>query len=238
MGASTFRFQQFTIAQDRCAMKVSTDGILLGAWAAKIEAKQVLDIGTGTGLLALMYAQSNPNVQIDAIEIDPAAAEQARANFEASRFAERLSLSQESLQDYRPDTRYDLFVCNPPYFRAGITPPENARAQARHDQSLDFETLVKHSKRLASPQALLAMILPTDRYPQIINNLAKQNWLLHQCMFIQANPHKAAKRVLLLAGREDASLKEDLLTIRDEQGRYTSQYQQLTRSYYLPFAFE
>ncbi|MFK7925944.1 MAG: tRNA1(Val) (adenine(37)-N6)-methyltransferase, partial [Bacteroidia bacterium] len=136
MGASIFRFQQFSIEQDQCAMKVSTDGILLGAWAPAIEQGRVLDIGTGTGLLALMYAQRNAQVQIDAIEIDPTAAQQALANFRDSRFAERLSLSPQALQDFAPQTAYDLFLCNPPYFDAGIIPTENARAQARHDQSL------------------------------------------------------------------------------------------------------
>lgn len=238
MGASVFQFQQFQIRQDHCAMKVSTDGILLGAWAANLEQGRVLDIGTGTGLLSLMFAQRNAQVQIDALEIDPSAATQARDNFEASPWGERLHLHAQALQDFEPKTAYDLFLCNPPYFDAGIIPAENARAQARHDQSLDFETLAKHCTRLASAQARLALILPAERHQQMLDTLAEQNWLLHQRMFIQANPHKVASRVLLLVGRERATPKEDLLIVRNEKGRYSSQYQQLTSSYYLRFAFE
>ncbi|MEM6345301.1 MAG: methyltransferase [Bacteroidota bacterium] len=238
MGASTFRFQQFSIEQDQCAMKVSTDGILLGAWAPPIDSRRVLDIGTGTGLLTLMYAQRNAHLEIDAIEIDPAAAEQARANFEASRFAERLSLYPKALQDYQARHKYDLFLCNPPYFTAGITPPENARAQARHDQSLAFKDLIEHCCRLANKEARLVMILPTEREVAMKAELHKQQWELHRRTLIQASPRKSPHRVLLLAGPMSQVLQEDMLSIYDEQGRYSKAYQFLTQAYYLPFAFE
>ena len=238
MGASTFRFQQFRIEQDQCAMKVSTDGILLGAWAPPIDGGRVLDIGTGTGLLALMYAQRNAHVEIDAIEIDPAAAEQAKANFEASRFAERLSLYPQALQDFHPSNSYDLFLCNPPYFAAGITPPENARAQARHVQRLDFKDLIEHCGRLGSEKARLAVIIPMDREKDLIDQLSRSHLSLHQRLLINPSPQKAAHRVLILAGRIPQQLREGSLTIYDEQNRYTSAYQTLTKAYYLPFAFE
>lgn len=238
MGTSSFRFQQFSIEQDQCAMKVSTDGILLGAWAANIVGKRVLDIGTGTGLLALMYAQSNAQVQIDALEIDPAAAQQAKANFEASRFAERLTLFPLSLQSFQVAHTYDLIICNPPYFDAGITPPENARAQARHDQSLDFGALIQHCERLGSPKSRLAMIIPCEREDAMIYQLEKQTWSLHRRTLIRANPLKAPHRVLLLAGKSPHELSEEGLSIYNEKGRYSEAYQSLTQAYYLPFAFD
>ncbi|MEM1216825.1 MAG: methyltransferase, partial [Bacteroidota bacterium] len=126
-----FQFQQFTIQQDACAMKVGTDGVLLGAWAPVAEVQTILDIGTGTGLIALMLAQRQPAALVTGVEIDAAAAVQAQANAEASPFRERMTVAAQSIQDFtdQQDARFDLIVSNPPFFSGGVLSDQLARAE-------------------------------------------------------------------------------------------------------------
>ncbi|MEL6594286.1 MAG: methyltransferase [Bacteroidota bacterium] len=217
-------------------MKVSTDGILLGAWAPDLPNGRVLDIGTGTGLLALMYAQRNPMVEIDALEIEISAAEQARENFATTSWNARIHLYHEALQTFESEHRYDLILCNPPYFSTGITPSANARAVARHEQSLDFADLLEHSSRLATPGGQLAVIIPLDREVDFIQAAKEQDWKIVRRSRLQPHPNKSPHRVMLLLGRQAKPILEDALLILDEQGEYTAAFRALTGDYYLGFA--
>ena len=167
MGNSQFRFKKFTIEQDRCAMKVGTDGVLLGAWAEIASAERILDIGTGTGLIALMCAQRNELAQIHAIEIDSAAAEQAGENILNSQFSERIELQQVALQEFNPSKEYDAIICNPPFFNSGTNSPVAERNQARHTISLSISDLLLHASRLISESGRLHLILPLDNEEEL-----------------------------------------------------------------------
>lgn len=127
-----FRFKQFTVRHDRCAMKIGTDAILLGAWAAAVEPERILDIGTGSGIIALMLAQRFPTANVTAVEIDLAACEQACGNFAAAPFYDRLTLTRSAVQDFRSKDQYDLVVCNPPWIQRSLKSPDAARTMARH----------------------------------------------------------------------------------------------------------
>ena len=146
----TFQFKKFTIAQDRCAMKVGTDGVLLGAWARG--GKRVLDIGTGTGLVALMMAQRFTDAVVDAVEIDHDTAGQAMENVSSSPFANRVKVFAKALQDFEPDTPYDCIVTNPPFFSNSLLAPDSSRTMARHTVALSFADILAFAARhLAEP---------------------------------------------------------------------------------------
>ena len=167
----SFRFKQFFVNDDRCAMKVGTDGVLLGCWTPITVHRtpytihptpfRVLDIGTGSGLIALMLAQRCPNAQIDAIDIDTSAIEQAKENFAQSPFSNQLAAYPSSLQTW-PDHPYDLVVSNPPYFQNSLKNPDEGRKQARHTDSLSYQELLSHSARLLNENGHLALILPAE----------------------------------------------------------------------------
>ena len=129
---SGFRFKQFAVEQDDVAMKVGTDGVLLGAWADCNGAKRILDIGTGTGVIALMLAQRNAEAEVQAVEIDETATRRARSNFDLSPWAERLTVENCAVQEFAPAEKFDLIVSNPPYFVDSLLPPDAKRSTARH----------------------------------------------------------------------------------------------------------
>jgi len=139
-----FRFKQFTVFHDKCAMKVGTDGVLLGAWTDLKDTQKILDVGTGTGLIALMLAQRNPAALIDAIDIDPLALEQAEANSRNSPFSDRIAVKESSFQAFARLTgkQFDLIVSNPPYFSDSLMPPDRQRAQTRHSVTLTLDDLL------------------------------------------------------------------------------------------------
>lgn len=139
MPKSSFKFKQFTIFHDKCAMKVGTDGVLLGAWAPADKAKRILDVGTGTGLIALQLAQRNPHARITAIEIDAAAAGQATENVSHSPWADRVEVICHDFRDYQPENRFDLIVSNPPYFIDALKCPDEQRCTARHAGNLNYD---------------------------------------------------------------------------------------------------
>lgn len=159
MSNSYFRFKQFTIHQERCAMKVGTDGTLLGAWAKGGE--RILDIGTGTGLIALMMAQRFPHAHVVGIDIDGPACEQALENVAASPFYNRVQIHHLSLQDY-PDEAFDTIVCNPPFFVQSLTCPDEQRTTARHAGSLSYAELFEGVARLLHEDGVFSAVIPTE----------------------------------------------------------------------------
>ncbi|MBP6311008.1 MAG: methyltransferase [Flavobacteriales bacterium] len=163
MAKPTFRAKQFTIQQDRCAQKVSTDGVLFGSWIDFGGAKQILDIGTGTGLLALIAAQRNENAQIDAVEIDPEAADQALENVKDSRWLERVAVHCKDVRLYEPDQRYDLIICNPPYYANYLSSPDPLNNIAKHSNELRFPDLLEAVNRLLTKDGRFCVIIPINR---------------------------------------------------------------------------
>ena len=202
MSSPFFRFKQFTVWHDRCAMKVGTDGVLLGAWAdsmrnAQCVMRNVLDIGTGSGLVALMLAQRFPTAQIDAIDIEPQAVEQAQYNFAESPWAERLNAHLAALQDWQPNKHYDLIVSNPPYFQNSLKNPDKGRELARHTDSLTYADLLRCTTQRLAPRGTAAFILPAEAESYVLH-IAKENGL-YCCRLtrVHSKPGKPAKRILI-----------------------------------------
>ena len=263
-----FQFKQFFVKHDKCAMKVGTDGVLLGAWTPTGECKmqnakcKILDVGTGSGLIALMLAQRCPEAQIDAIDIDPDAVAQARENFASSPWSARLHVSQCALQDWQMsndkcqmtndkcqmtndkcqisnDKLYDLIVSNPPYFTASLKNPDAARCTARHNDTLPFSVLIAESAKLLAPDGTLALIVPAEAEPEL-QALAEAQGLqcTHRC-YVHPKPDRPAKRVMLAWQCSDFEIREireirtDHLTLEDAHGARSLAYQYLTRDFYL-----
>ena len=231
---SGFRFKQFAVEQEDVAMKVGTDGVLLGAWADCNGAKRILDIGTGTGVIALMLAQRNAEAEVQAVEIDETATRRARSNFDLSPWAERLTVEQTAVQEFTPAEKFDLIISNPPYFIDSLLPPDAKRSTARHTHDLSFEELDKAVCRLLADEGRFALILPTvefDRYLAIT-----QLHLVRRCD-MHPTSGAATKRVMAeFAKHEAADAKHETITIeQDKRGDYTAEYRALTKDFYLKF---
>ena len=229
-----FRFKQFAVEQDDVAMKVGTDGVLLGAWANCEGAKRILDIGTGTGVIALQMAQRNSQAQIQAVEIDEAAAKRARANFDNSPWAERLEVEQTAVQEFNSAEKFDLIISNPPYFVDSLLPPDAKRSTARHTHDLSFEELDKAVCRLLANDGRFALILPTAEFEKYLT--ITHLYLARRC---DVYPKVGAdvKRVMAeFAKLETSDVKRETITIEQEKrGDYTDEYRTLTKDFYLKF---
>jgi tRNA1Val (adenine37-N6)-methyltransferase len=249
-----FQFKQFTIHQDRTAMKVGTDGVLLGAWAPiDPNASRILDIGTGTGLIALMIAQRfskqsqnqraevvNSQLNIDAIDIDKNSIEQAAENIANSPFAKYITTHHTSLQDHNPEAKYDAIVCNPPYFVASLKCPDAARTQARHTDSLSFNDLLEHSARLLNSGGSLSVVLPVNEGNQLIELAPQYGFSLTHLTEVHPTPTAPPKRLLLQFVMQNSQLNHSSLpishsslTIEIARHQYTPEYIALTREFYL-----
>ncbi len=234
-----FKFKQFTIHQDRTAMKVGTDGVLLGAWAPiSPTAHRILDIGTGTGLIALMLAQRYPSLNITAIDIDKSSIEQATENIKNSPFAQYITTHHTSLQDYNPKEKYDAIVCNPPYFVASLKCPDSQRTQARHTDSLSFDELLSHSARLLNDEGSLSVILPVTEGNQLIALASQYGFTLTQQVHVLPTPTSAPKRLLMHFTKKSMvnsqqSIVNSQLIIELARHQYTPEYITLTRDFYL-----
>ncbi len=233
-----FRFKQFTIHQDRTPMKVGTDGVVLGAWAAVDgSVRRVLDIGTGTGLIALMMAQRCPDAVVDSVEIDEASAEQAAENFEASPWSDRVAVCQCDINDYCIDERYDLILSNPPYFVDSLQCPDRGRSAARHTASLPFSDLIESVVRLLESDGRFALILPC-REAELFDAECEGRLFLTRRCDLHSRIGGDVKRLLSeyqLTPCIDDIMRESLTIEREQHLDYCEEYRELTRDFYLKF---
>ena len=231
---SYFQFKQFRIEQGNCAMKISTDACIQGAWTPIADnVKNTLDIGTGTGLLSLMLAQRNTDIHIDAIELDIAAAKQAGENFHLSPWSERLIVIHTDAKVYDPGKQYDMIVCNPPFFQNSLLGPDELRNNARHTHAFEYADLIAVMERLLNQQGYASVILPATEHNIWEALLIKAGWNINAELQIQPLPHKAVNRIVSICSREKKPKKTDRLCIYAEQGRYTSEFTELLQPYYL-----
>lgn len=232
---NTFLFKQFSITQEKAAMKVGTDGVLLGAWSKAKEGK-ILDVGTGTGIIALMLAQRTKTALIDVIEIDKKASKEAQNNFNNSDWEERLISINSSIQNYHPQKKYDIIVSNPPFFINATKAPKANRNNARHTDTLSFDELIDSVKRLLANTGIFSLILPINE-AELFIKLAQQNKLfLNRKCLVKPNPSKSAKRVLMEFSFSEKEIVEEELTIETEnRHEYTKEYISLTKDFYLKF---
>lgn len=247
MGSPNFRFKQFTVWHDRCAMKVGTDGVLLGAWcplgvdeATRQGEYKILDIGTGSGLIALMLAQRATSIDdtpivIDTIDIDAGAAEQAKFNFEQSPWSKLLRIYQSSLQEWQSEKEYDLIVSNPPYFQSSLKNPDAQRATARHTDSLSYSELIKHSGRLLKNNGMLALVLPIEAEEEILSLATAAGLLPSHITYVHTKPGKPTKRILIALRKSDANgnVESKHFYIESVDSPRSEEYRKLTEEFYL-----
>ncbi len=240
MSNTWFRFKQFTIHQDRCAMKVTTDACLFGAWVASqiphsSQPKTVLDIGTGTGLLSLMLAQAHPNLQIDAVEIDPEAAQQARENCANSPWGSRIRVIEGDIMALLPTLHktYDIIITNPPFYENELVSENRKKNIAHHSNNLILNDLIEIIKNKISDTSAVFILFPAKREVAFINKLKESNLSNNQIVKIQQTPAHAAFRIFCRLGGKTQIKYEENIIITDYQGRYTAQFINLLQPYYL-----
>jgi tRNA1Val (adenine37-N6)-methyltransferase len=232
-----FQFKQFSIRQDRCAMKVGTDGVLVGGWTdVDNNPGSILDIGAGTGLIALMLAQRTMAGIIDAIETDAMAFEQCVENFEASPWADRLFCYHASLKDFAAevDVRYDLIVSNPPFFSEKTGETMGSRGQARQQHSLPFNLLLRAVKTLLAEQGTFSLILPAWEATPFTGLASEEGLYLHRICQVRGLPASKVKRTLMEFRLEGPVLPtRENLVVEHKRHQYTSEYIALTKEFYL-----
>ena len=233
-----FKFKKFTVWHDLCSMKVGTDGVLLGAWSSHGNPLKILDVGSGTGLIALMLAQRFPEAKIDAIDIDVSAYEQTSANVTGSPFSDRIMAVHISIQDYAQldtEVRYDLIVSNPPFFENSFKSPDSGRTLARHTDTLPLTELLACSAQLLAPSGRLAMILPYSRAEAIIDEAVSNGLLLAEQTDVIPVVGAIPKRSLLSFVPAETPVQpiRNELTIEWSRHVYTDEFKQLTADFYL-----
>ncbi len=238
MANSYFKFKKFTVEQGIAGMKVGTDGVLIGAWASCEGVQSILDVGTGTGLIALMCAQKNNGATIDALEIEEKACEQAIQNINNSAWNDRINVVEGSFQEYSESMqkKYDLIISNPPFFQNSLKNECHQKSLARHTASLSFEELIYGVVRILRKEGCFSVILPYDVKDEFVH-IAKSHLLhLNRVLGVKPTPTKPEKRILMEFGFFKKELDEDVMII-EEFGRhgYSQYYKELTKEFYLKF---
>ncbi|MCD8301505.1 MAG: methyltransferase [Prevotellaceae bacterium] len=230
-----FRFRQFTVSHDRCAMKVGTDGILLGAWAHVEGCRRILDIGCGCGLLFLMAAQRNAEAQVCGVELNHDAALQAAENALRSPFAGRVSIREADVRDFS-DGQFDCVICNPPFFTSGAVPPNGERALARSDISLTFTELWHAVERLTTADAFFNVILPFGRMTAFTSQANMHGFGMTRLCRVHALAGRPALRALITYRKALPApqlWEESELIVGNANGSRTEEFARLTSDFYL-----
>lgn len=230
-----FQFKQFTIHQDKCAMKVSTDACIQGAWTPIAnDVVHVLDIGAGTGLLSLMLAQRNSNIYIDAIELDADAAIQVQENISASPWADRVDVMQGDVTTHPFTRQYDMIICNPPFFNNSLLGDDAQRNSVRHTISLSYDALLAVLQNVLKPAGYAAILLPTAEHDVWTQLLIKNGWGITQLLQVHPKETGGYNRVVSLCSKHPSTATEvTQLQIYKQGGGYTDAFTQLLQPFYL-----
>lgn len=227
-----FHLKQFSIIGGHSGMAVSTDAILLGAWANLLSANTILDIGTGTGLLALMSAQRNQTSIIQAIDIDSDAINSAKINVKNSPWADRITIEKNDVTQQKNDKLYDHIICNPPYFNSGEVSQWQARANARHTLTLGHNQLLTACQSLLSAQGEASFILPKEEGRTFIERAKSLGWFVSRLCEINTTVNKQSYRMLIALTRYPVNTEHTQLTIHQD-GHYSQAFIELTQDFYL-----
>jgi len=233
-----FKFKQFTVHQDKCAMKVTTDACLFGAWCSmelskgNLDIKNILDVGTGTGLLSLMLAQKN-NVLIDAVEIDNDAADQASENVHASPFNERIEIILANILALNLHKLYDAIICNPPFYEEELQSPNPQKNTAHHSTQLKLPELLEKVNGLLRSNGMLFLLLPYKRKIEVETVLNKHGLYTHKSVTVKQTETHSSFRIMIVAKKTAAvELQEQQITIKKNDS-YTAEFVALLKDYYL-----
>lgn len=231
-----FKFKQFAIAQDRCAMKIGTDGVLLGAWASLDKnPDSILDIGAGTGLITLMLAQRCSADTVDAIEIEEDAYEQCVENFEASPWADRLFCYHAGLDEFvmEIEDKYDLIISNPPFYSEVVSSGNVSRDTSRQNQWLPFEDLLEGVSKLLSDQGQFSVIVPYKEEEHFLDLALNHTLFANRITRVRGNSNSELKRSLIEFSFAEKSTEIKYLTLEIRRHEYTKEYIDLTKEFYL-----
>ena len=234
--ASPFHFKQFTVAQNRCAMKIGTDGVLLGAWVTlKNTPETILDLGAGTGIIALQMAQRTLAETIDAVEIDEDAFEQCTENFEASPWSDRLFCYHASVQEFASEMeeKYDLIISNPPFYREDYKTSKETRNLARFEDALPFQHLVVCAAHLLSKDGVFAVILPQKEGNDFIQLASKSHLFPNRICEVKGTQNSETKRIMIEFSFQKTTPNKETLVIEISRHQYTPEYIQLVKDFYL-----
>lgn len=233
--STPFKFKEFSVLQDKCAMKIGTDGVLLGAWATVQNEFSILDIGSGSGLISLMLAQRSNAELIDAIEIDGPAFEQSVANFENSDWSDRLFCYHASLQEFAEeiDDTYELIISNPPFYTENYKTEDNQRNTARFTDALPFTHLFEAVTKLLEPSGTFSLIVPYREENKILEIAAANRLFLNRACRVKGTATAPIKRSLLEFSFSEKTPTYEALTIEIERHIYTPEYTKLVADFYL-----
>jgi tRNA1Val (adenine37-N6)-methyltransferase len=228
---SVFKFKEFSIIQEKSAMKVGTDGVLLGCWVSCEKANNILDIGCGTGLITLMLGQRNLIGNVTGIEIDKIASQEAQLNIRNSEWEERIEIKHTSLQEFTSQLKFDLIVSNPPFF------PQNksqlSRDIARHSNTLSFEELIDNAANLLAEKGIFSVIIPKNSEAYFCKIAATHELYCNRVCYIKGNEASEVKRVMMEFSFFKSIVLTEHLTIERSRHNYTSKYIQLCKDFYL-----
>lgn len=230
-----FQFKEFTIRQEHCAMKVSTDACIQGAWTTiPPHAKRVLDVGTGTGLLSLMVAQKADGIMIDAVEMERLCAEQALYNINISPWKNRINFIKGDIRKVDLNNKYDLIICNPPFFNNSLKSPDEQRNTARHTDTLSYAELLEVFDMYSEKDGFVSVLLPVNEFKIFESLFSKRGWFLNEKLNIHPAEDKPANRVVAIISRQNASARlEDIYIRKAGSNEYTESFIELMKPYYL-----
>ncbi|MFZ1496085.1 MAG: methyltransferase [Saprospiraceae bacterium] len=233
----SFRFKHFTVQQDKCTMKVGSDGVLLACWADIKSSTSILDIGTGTGLIALIAAQRNDLAQIDAVEIDQSAFEQAEENNNNSPWQNRIRIFHSPIQDFAKISpkQYEVIISNPPFFTGGVLSDNLDKNSVRHTIKLPHGELLSSIRKLLAPHGKFVVILPYLEGMRFVELAATYSLYCTKLTEVYAVPNKPISRLLLQFEKTTLPTEKSSLLLRNEQNEYTDIYKNLTQDFYLDF---
>ncbi len=231
-----FQFKQFTVYHDRCAMKVTTDACLFGAWIAsqlqETNLKKILDIGTGTGLLSLMVAQKN-EVQTDAIEIDQEASRQAMENFEASPWSQKIRIIHADAREFNNVERYDCIISNPPFYEKELSSAHQQKNLAHHSEALTMLETLQAIRRNLKPGGSFFLLLPYKRWKAIKKLMEDEQAFLYKIIEVRQTTDHPFFRVMIMGGFHPGEFSASEITIADKPIEYSAAFKNLLKDYYL-----
>ncbi len=238
MANSFFKFKQFTVQQEKAAMKVTTDACLFGAWAASVlkgkKIKHILDVGCGTGLLSLMLAQKIPAVWIDAVEIDTNAALQAEENFRNSLWKNQLSVHLNSIHEFNSKYGYEVIISNPPFFENSLKSLNTERNKALHNTDFNLDMFIHSLNNWLYPDGYFLVLLPYERAKELIKKMSALGYHLHECVSLKQTPHHSFFRAMMMFNKTAIKLsRKSEIIIKEDTNEYSSAFKQLLKDYYL-----